>query len=268
MKLLKAALINYVLYFKKFIKCLIIISLSVLLFYIVFNLTVYLPIKNDDREIYSQFVDAMELYITNLTASAIFSADFMSKTIEYVRLVFEATNPDLNAATILIVFSSLIIIGAFVYSQLDCKKSIKERIKNKDTVNVVKQILIKSILNIAFWILFFIITYYWFFAIFLLPFILVIIEAFKTLISTWYIYFRKYNFFQFVNLGNSIRIVITNFVLMYLHALIFFYLAPHISLYFLLLLALTSFAYTSSITEFTATKYFISKRKSNKLDMV
>lgn len=265
--MLKAALINYIVYFKKFIKCLFIISLAVFLFYVVFNLTVYLPIKNGDREIYNNFVEAVELYVTNLTPSAIFSADFMSKSLKYVADVFEATNPDLNAATILIVFSSLIIVSAFVYSQFDCKRSIKERIKNKDTVHVIKQIIIKSVLNIAFWILFFIITYYWFFAIFLLPFILVLIEAIKTLITTWYIYFRKYRIFQFVNISNSIRIVVTNFVLMYLHALAFFYLAPHISLYLLLLLALTSFAYTSSITEFTATKYFISKRSSNKLDI-
>ncbi len=265
--MLKAALINYIIYFRKFIKCLVIISLSILLFYIVFNLTVYLPIKNGDRIVYEQFVEAIELYASNLTPSVIFSSDFMSKSIQYVIDVFEATNPNLNMSTILIIFSSLIIVGAFVYSQFDCKRSIKEKIRNKDTANVMKQILIKTILNIVFWVVFFIITYYWFFAIFLLPLVLVLIEAFKTLITTWYIYFRKYRIFQFVNLSNSIRIVLTNFVLMYLHALLFFYLAPHISFYLLLLLALASFAYTSSITEFTATKYFISKRKSHQLEI-
>ncbi len=265
--MLIAALKNYIKYFRKYFKCLAIISLSILLLYIIFNVTILIPIKNLDIDNYNSFYDTMQNYLEGLSISDIFSRSFLGDTVKDIYSIFNDANPSMNIGTILIVISLIIVIGAFVYSQFDCKRAIKDDVWNRDTAKVRKQVIFKTIVNALFWVVFLLITMYWGFAIVLLPFILVLLGAVKILLSTWYIYFKKYRFFQFVNFSNSIRLVVTNLILMYLHSVLFYYIAPHVSLYILLLLALSFFAYTSSVMEFTATKYFISKRKSHQLDI-
>ncbi len=265
--MLKSAIINYIIYIKQFFKCLAIISLSIIVFYIVFQISFHLPIKNADIEHYNAFIEAMELYISTITTEGIFSSDFLGNTLSDVLEIFRETNPDINIGTGLILLSALIIVGAFVLSQAFCRKAIRDDVKNRDTIPLFIQVLFKSFLNIVFWVTFFFITLNWFYAIILLPIVLVVGEAFKVLIYTWFVYFRKYRITQVVNIRNSIRLVFTNAVLMYLHSLLFIYLSPYLSLYMLLLLALSFFAYASTITEFTATRYFLSERKQRHLEI-
>lgn len=254
-----AAFKNYVIYFKKFFKCFAIIFLSIVLFYTVFTLTVTLPFKNADLDSYNLFLDQMNYYIAQITIDEIFTTDFLSNTLKEIYEIFNSTNPDFNVGTGLIVISILLVVGAFFYSQIDCKNTIREDVSNKDTVNDIKRVIFKTILNGAVWVGFFILTYYWFYAIFILPFLILFNEALKILVSTWYIYFKKYKFTQIVNLKNCLRLIIANFLILYIHTMIFIYIAPYIKLYLLLILALAFFAYVTSIMEFTATKYFIDK---------
>ncbi len=260
-----AAFQNYVIYFKKFFKCFAIIFLSIAIFYTVFTLTIHIPIKNADLNNYNTFLNEMQNYIANITVDEIFTTDFLSTTLKEIFSIFELSNPGFTAGTGLTILSIIIVLGAFVYSQIDCKNAIREDVSNKDTVNNIKRVIFKTIINGALWVAFFILTYYWFYAIFILPLIILLNEALKILLSTWYIYFKKYKFTQIVNIKNCLRLMIVNFIILYAHTMLFIYMAPYINIYLLLILALSFFAYVSSIMQFTATKYFIEKRYDREL---
>lgn len=263
--LLKAATIHYWKYFSKFFKCFFILGLSIFCFYIVFQFTIVLPIKNTSVESYTIFIEEMEFYIQTIQADDIFNTGFLSDILLDVYQIFVKTNPKFNIGTFFVVLSSLIIIAAYAYVQIDCKKAIREDLTNRDTIKYILQIIFKTIINIGFAILIFIITINWLWSIFFLPFILSFFNAIKTLLFTWIIYFRKYSIFQILSLKNIIRLGVVNTFIMYLHSILFFSLASHLTFYMLLLLALSFFAYTTCVMEFTATKYFIQKRNSREL---
>ncbi len=263
--MLMAAFKNYIKYFPRFFKIFGIILLSIFIFYLVFELTIYLPLKNADMGGYDSFVDQIEAILNNLSAEDIFSSDFLSSTLKQIYEIFLQTNTKITLGTVLTIFSTLIVIGAFYYSQIDCKKRIREDVSNKDTAKSIPRFILNVILNVVFFALFFVTTYYWFFAIFLLPFVFLLLESLKTLIFTWYVYLKKYKIFQIITLPNCLRLLSTHFILLYIHIGIFILLAPHINLYLLLLLALSSYAYISSITQFTAIKFFIEKRAHREL---
>lgn len=265
--MLRSAIVNYIKYFRKFFKCFFIISFSIILFYIVFSLSIYLPIKNNDLEIYNSFIEDMEFYISNISGADFFTSDFLSRTSKDLLEIMSDIDVNLTAGTILIVISAVIVLGAFLFSKYDCKRTIRNDVKNKDTAMVLTQNIFKLLINVVFWGLFFILTYYWFYAIFVLPFVLLVFDAFKILIYTWYVYFRKYSIKQFLTLKSSLNLVVTNVVILYLHSMLFIFLSSYLTVYMLLLLALSFYAYTTTVTEFTATKYFIKKRQQRDLSI-
>ncbi len=263
--MLLAAIKNYIKYFRKFFKIFAIILAAIFIFYLVFELTIYIPLKNADMDGYDSFVDQIQALMDNISASDIFTADFLSTTLKQIYEIFLLTNTKITFGTILTIFSTLLVIGAFYYSQIDCKRAIRQDLKNRDTAEQKTRFILNLILNVIFFVLFFITTYFWFFAIFLLPFVLLLFESLKTLIFTWYVYFKKYKMFQIITVGNCLRLLLTHVLLLYSHIVLFIFLAPYITLYLLLLLALSSYAYIASITQFTATKFFVEKRAHREL---
>lgn len=263
--MLIAAIKNYFKYFLKFFKILGIIFASIFIFYMVFELAIYLPIKKGDLDSYNTFVDQMEILLSGISIEEIFTSDFLSTTLKEVFDIFRSTNANITFGTVLVILSAGIVIGAFYYSQSDCKNAIRNDIKNRDTAKALERNIFNILLSAVFWVIIFAVTYYWFFAIFLLPFMMLLFESLKTLIYTWYVFFRKYKFFQIVSLPNCLRLLAVNFILLYLHIMLFLFLSPYLSVYVLLLLALSFYAYIFSVTQFTATKFFVEKRAHREL---
>lgn len=266
MILFLATLKNYVKYFPKYFKIIGIMLLSILILYLIFELTLYFP-RNSDLDSYEIFIDEILILIENFSIDKIFASDFLSSTLKEIFYLMGGTEINLTLSTIMICFSLLIVVSAFFYSKSDCKKAIRLDVQNKDTANMLKRNIFSYTMNIIFWILIFVVTYYWFFAIFLLPFVILIFEALKTLIYTWYVFFRKYKKSQIITAVNCLKLVAINFLMLYVHIQIFILLTPYFGIYILLLLALSSYAYITSITQFTATKYFVDKRAHREIQI-
>lgn len=263
--MLISALKNYFKYFKQFFRILGIIFLSIFIFYLVFELTVYFPIKNGDVDNYNNFIDQMYLIIDNITIDQIFTSNFLSTTVKQLFSIYNETSPNVTLGTFLIVLCVGIVIGAFYYSKSKCKQRIRQDLQNKDTAKTLSRNILSSCMNIIFWLLLFTITYFWFYAIFILPFIALLFEALKTLIYTWYVFFKKYKMSQIITPLNCLKLICINFLILYVHIQIFIWISSYVSIYILLLLALSSYAYITSVTQFTATNYFVEKRAHREL---
>lgn len=262
----KTAITNYFLYIKKLIKCFFILLLSIFIFYLIFQLAIYLPFKDMDLDNYALFVEEIQDYIATIDIDLIFETGFITDILKDLYVMLNLEELKFTTSTILIVISLLVVLGAYQFSKWDCKRTMKKDFKNKDTVNNLIQGICRGIVSLIFSGLFLIITLYWLWAIFILPFIYAFFQAFKSLISTWFIYFRKYKMNNIVNFKNALRLVVVNAILLYLHSALLIYLLPYVSLYLILLLALTFLVYTSAVTEFTATAYFIDKRANQELE--
>ncbi len=257
-----AALINYITYFKKFFKCLFIISLSIILFYLVFLFSIHLPVKNADVHLYNEFLDTMNVYLSSIAVSDIFKADFLSELSSDMLEILEIIEIDISFGALLIVISSVIVVGAFCLARYDCKRKIRSDVKNKDTAWVLTQNIAKVTFNAILWVIFFIVTYYWFFAIFILPILFLLFDAIKLLLYTWYVYFRKYELNQFLTIKNIITLFMASGLNLYLHSILLVFLSQFLSFYAIMLLALSFYAYSITVMEFTATKYFLNKGKT------
>lgn len=255
----KSALFNYILYFKKFFKVLGIMCISLIIFYTIYNISGYLPFT--DMENYNTFIFKVMEYVDSVNTSMIFESTFLSDSSTYLYELFLESNPGFNWGTGLIIISSLIVVGAFSISYMDCKKTIKGDVRDRETLPNFFECLFRGLISAVSFLIYFIVSYYWPYAILYLPVMLIVGQSIKILLVTWFVYFRKYKILQFVNLKNTLRIIGVNVVLMYLHSLLFIYIGPYLSFYMLLLLALSFFSYTYTITQFTAIKYFLGKRK-------
>lgn len=263
--MLKAACLNYIRYIKSFLKCFGIIAIAIFIFFLVFEISIMLPIEKESVTSYNKFLIGMTNYINTLNTDQMFESGFVTEVIKQAFTIFKNTNSSITIGTILVLLSIVIIVGAYFYAQMTCKKTIRKDLKNRDTVDSKTQTICKVVLSAVFWVLIFIVTLNWLWAIFLLPLVIACFNAVKVLITTWYIYFKKYKLKKFITPGNIFKLILTNAIFLYLHTMLFVFLAPITSLYFLILLALSFLAYTTCITEFTATKYFIAKRASREL---
>ncbi len=252
----KATKHNYKTYILGLFKCMGVISLAIFLFSLLFRLSLYLPFQSD-LESYNSFVAEITAYLNTINLTYMFDSSFLSDTAKDIYNIFSQYNKQLSGGTILIVISIAIVIAGYIVSQCLVKSMIRNRVKNDDTIKKRYQMLVRTILNIIFWIIFFIVTILWRLPLVLLPLVLVALDSLKILIATYIIYFRKYNIFSTISISNVLRLSICNSFLMYSHYIIFLLLLPFVNFYFLLFLVVSFNAYLSTITNYTATQYLM-----------
>ncbi len=270
--MLLSTIYNYLFYIKKLIKIFLIILLSIFIFYCVFQLVINFPSQSMEFEAYTSFVDDVREYLSTIDTSNIFNTGFLTDVVIDVLHIIEAdanislSDFKLTQSTILIVCSLLFIIASFGFAIYDCKKVMREDYKDIYTIARFFQIIFRGFLSVLVWIAILVVTFFWLWAIFILPVLLAIFQAYRSLLSTWLIYFKRFNIRRIVNLKYAIRLAIVNVIIMYAHTAAIIALYQFVNVYVILLVSFSFFAYILCITEFTATKYFTNKHES--LDLI
>lgn len=260
----KAAIHNYKNYIVGLFICMGIISLAILTFSLLFRLSFYLPFQSD-IEGYNSFVEDIKNYLSTIDITYMFDSGFLSDTGRDVYDIFDKYNTDFSVGTFLIVISVAIVITGYLLSQFFVRRMIKKEVKNRDTIKSVYQLLVRMILNILFWVIFFAITLFWRLPLVLLPLILVCLDSLKILIATWIIYFKKYEITSTISISNIFKLSFSNSIFMYSHYMIFLLILPFINFYVLLFFIVSFNAYLSTIANYTATHYLMDQRSKRQL---
>lgn len=257
--MIKTAFKNYFQYFKYFFLALAIIYSAILISGLIFYFGVLYSAKEASLSVYQNIIN----YFSSLATKNFFeilSADFLKVILNELNAELAGLT-DFSARTAIFwtALAALILICSFKLAGILCKGKIRKNIATKNSLRGFFVTILRFIIWALFYITYLIIAYYWFFAVFLLPFVSLIISNFENLFLTWLVHFRKrVKFREIFNFKSALRLTLANLLLQSANIALIVLIA-FINVLAALLIAMPLLTYLFAVADITSSKYFLDK---------
>lgn len=259
--MLKTAVKNLISFMPHMITVLIVTGTGISLFALVYFFGIYAPLKNFSHNTANEFSSYLISSFTKSRIENVLKPDFLRSVITGAGGIIQHADESLKRVVIIdFALALLILFGARQFSEFLAKRAIRKRLMTENSVKGFFAGLLRSALSLIFWAAYLIVSYFWFFALFLLPFVALVLDGVKDLLSAWLVHFRKEKITRIINVKTILAFIGTRFLL---QTLLYGFLAFIIIEFniFGLIAALPVLSYFSAVLAVTSTKYFIDLEK-------
>ena len=268
--MLKIAIKDYLKYFPKILYIVLSFATGIGLFALIVFVGMYLPIKKVDPEIGNTFFNYFFDVLNSTNIDEIFTSDTLQRFIAGLADVLSELSDDLLFKTI---FSFILGFGIVLLSraigEAITRSSMRKDSANKNSLTGFIAMLVRTAISIIFWAVSFLIVYYWFFALALIPLFHILFSTLKDLVITKIVNFRAYKIRDIVNLKSFFQLTGVNILLKIFNYLLIILILGVTNILVALLIAMPLLSYNACSLTATSTNYFnelIEKRKIRKVN--
>lgn len=255
--MLKAAFINFIKNLKVLLMIMGVVYFAILILLFVLFGGVYLPIVTTSQEAFLDVVDYVRDTFSSMNLSSFFSAAFLRNFIKGLSSSLDGfENALVSSITVRAAVSVAAIITVCKATRLITRSSMRKQMASAESLKGVLLFIFRVTVSIVFWAAYFIVSYLWFFAAFLLPLLSLIFNAVKDIYSAWFVHFKKYELKQLLTFKNVARLIVSTFTVQILAFVLCLIVALVFNVVFALIIAIPLFTYISAVMDLTSTRYF------------
>ena len=159
------------------------------------------------------------------------------------------------------------VLAAIMGSQVLCRSLMRKSTSDEKSLRGVAAILMRYVISLIFGYLLVYLNTLWTYSFIFVLFVYFIHNALENLFTTWIIYFRNYSIKDIFNLRNSLRLILSGFVLIAVDVVVVLILYLIMGALFAILIALPLFAYTFAVTDIIAASHFRELQSKGKLHL-
>ena len=263
--MIRTSLMNFAKNYKWLIFSFLIFAALIGVLTAVLFLGILMPIENADAGIHAVLTAHLGQSLTSINLTDAMSADYLQGLVSGIYDSVTGLGGTLKTVIVieLIVCALLIFATPHIVSFFALGK-MREDVSTKHTKRGIWVAIMRVAIGLIFSGLYILIAYFWFFAIFLLPLVSQIVNAFQSLFVTKYVYYHDFPRGQIINPINAAFLTLSNIMLMYLCLVIIFGVS-FINLIAAIAIALPLLTYNACIRDVTAAGYFKKLLEDGKL---
>ncbi len=211
-------------------------------------------VSKETYENLAQFVVETFKNISFEQATSIaFYKNFFNGVIDILKTDIENAKNMLIAVVVITVACVLASING---SQVLCRSLMRKLSSDEKSIRGIGAIIIRYIISLCFGYLIVYLNNLWAYSFIILLIIYFLHNACENLFTTWIIYFREYKLKDIFNVHNSIKLVLSEFVLIAIDIVFLLIIYLIMGAIFAILIAMPLFAYTFAVTDLIAVANF------------
>lgn len=182
-----------------------------------------------------------------------FYKDFLNGIAEILKIDIE------NAKNMIIAVACIAVacvLAAIIGSQILCRSLMRKTTADEKSIRGVGAILVRYVVSLFFGYMLVYLNYLWKYSFIFVLLLYFIHNAFENLFTTWIIHFREYKINDIFNFNNSLKLVLSDFVLIAVNITIVLILYLIMGGLFAILIAMPLLAYTFAVFDLIAVAHF------------
>lgn len=182
-----------------------------------------------------------------------FYKDFLKGIAEILKIDIE------NAKNMIIAVAGIAVacvLAAIIGSQILCRSLMRKTTADEKSIRGVGAMLVRYVVSLFFGYLLVYLNYLWKYSFIFVLLLYFIHNAFENLFTTWIIHFREYKINDIFNFHNSLKLVLSDFVLIAVNVAIVLILYLIMGGLFAILIAMPLLAYTFAVFDLIAVAHF------------
>lgn len=233
----------------------------------VFYFGVSMPLEKISPAAHKEFFDVLYKSVTSIDIRTTFSA----QTLRAILKALIATLDNVPRSNKILIVIATAIAFAAIFGLLElgewlAKRRIRKDIETNTSVRGVLATVIRLALSAAAAVAYVIITYMWFFAVFLLPVLKLAIDTLKDLVSAYFVYFRDEKLKVVLNAKNIFRLLGTKALIMLISYILLSVILLLCNIWIAIIVAMPLLTYNSAVTSLTGPKYLRALEETGRLD--
>ena len=159
------------------------------------------------------------------------------------------------------------VLASIMGSQVLCRSLMRKSSADDKSLRGIAAMFMRYIISLMFGYLLVYLNTLWSYSFIFVLLLYFIHNAFENLLSTWIIYFREYKITDIFNFRNSLKLILSGFVLIAVNIVIVVILYFIMGALFVILIAMPLFAYTFAVLDIIAASHFRGLQAKGKLHL-
>lgn len=220
------------------------------------------------KETYENLANYVVDTFNGVTFEQITSLQFYK---DFLKGIAEILKTDIANAKQMILAVAVIaiacVLAAIIGSQILCRSLMRKTTADEKSIRGVGAMAVRYVVSLLFGYMLVYLNYLWKYSFIFVLLIYFIHNAFENLFTTWIIHFREYKIKDIFNFHNSIRLVLSDFVLIAVNVVIVLILYLLMGGLFAILIAMPLFAYTFAVFDLIAVSHFRNLQSNGELHL-
>lgn len=234
------------------------------LIYLVVILMLFLLVKGVvtvvstvSKETYENLANFVVDTFNGVTFDQITSLQFYK---DFLKGITDILKTDIQNAKKMLVAVAVIavacVLAAITGSQILCRSLMRKTTADEKSIRGVGAMLVRYVVSLFFGYMLVYLNYLWKYSFIFVLLLYFVHNAFENLFTTWIIHFREYKINDIFNVHNSIKLVLSDFILIAVNVAIVLILYLIMGGLFAVLIAMPLLAYTFAVFDLIAVSHF------------
>lgn len=229
---------------------------------VIFIFGIYYPMQRTDPELFSALIGSISDSFYSMRADSFLTSAFFRTTLQKVYALMQASSLSLSRLVVfLLALCVLAYVGIRELGEWLCRRRIRKRFEDEHSIRGFNAFLIRSGFSIAFWVATIIVTFFWSFFVFIIPILSACLTALKEILTSYFIYFKRYKFRQIVSWREFLQLFGVHIFAVVLQYTAIVIGLLHMDAAYLVLIVLPFTSYTSVVQSITSADYLTQKLK-------
>lgn len=227
---------------------------------LVFLLGIFLPYKNLYPALYSDVVNYITNFFTNLTARDIIDSAFLKDFFWGIASHFDGYGTSIKVwGIIAIALTVAAFLGTMEGGEALSRWLIRRKLYSENTVRGFKAVIIRLAFTIALHTANFIVTFFWFYFIFLIPIVSLVLNSLKEMLVSYVIFYRHKSLKEIFNAKDIFSYIGVRFFAVILSYIAIVLTVLQIGAMYALIIILPFNSYNSVIVDVSIPMYYNQK---------